>query len=93
MGDDLADRVAQRANALEQGNIQSSLVCTVHRATGRSNASMQHLMGSGSTTSPGPATHAFRGRPLVVPICGVFEIRDGRIAAWREYFDPPLFAR
>jgi limonene-1,2-epoxide hydrolase len=34
----------------------------------------------------------FRGRPLVVPICAVFEIRDGRIAAWREYFDPALFA-
>ncbi len=34
----------------------------------------------------------FRGRPLVVPICAVFEIRDGRIAAWREYYDPALFA-
>jgi limonene-1,2-epoxide hydrolase len=22
-----------------------------------------------------------------LPICGVFEIRDGRISAWREYFD------
>jgi limonene-1,2-epoxide hydrolase len=28
-----------------------------------------------------------------VPICAVFEVRDGRIAAWREYFDPALFAR
>jgi limonene-1,2-epoxide hydrolase len=34
----------------------------------------------------------FRGRPLVVPICAVFEMRDGRIAAWREYSDPALFA-
>ena len=33
----------------------------------------------------------FRGKQLVVPICAVFEIRDGRIAAWREYFDPALF--
>jgi len=33
-----------------------------------------------------------RGRPLVVPICAVFEIRAGCIAAWREYFDPSLFA-
>ena len=33
-----------------------------------------------------------RGRRLVVPICAVFEIRAGRIAAWREYFDPRLFA-
>jgi limonene-1,2-epoxide hydrolase len=36
---------------------------------------------------------SFGGRSLVVPICAVFEIRDGRIAAWREYFDPALFAR
>jgi ketosteroid isomerase-like protein len=35
----------------------------------------------------------FRGRQLVVPICAVFEVRDGRITAWREYFDPTLFAR
>jgi len=35
----------------------------------------------------------FGGRPLVVPICAVFEIRVGRIAAWREYFDPALFTR
>jgi limonene-1,2-epoxide hydrolase len=34
----------------------------------------------------------FDGRKLVVPICAVFEIRDGRVAAWREYFDPALFA-
>jgi len=27
------------------------------------------------------------GRPVVLPICGVFEMRDGRIRAWREYFD------
>jgi len=27
------------------------------------------------------------GKPVVLPICGVFEIEDGRIKAWREYFD------
>jgi limonene-1,2-epoxide hydrolase len=27
------------------------------------------------------------GRPVVLPISGVFEVVDGRIAAWREYFD------
>ena len=27
------------------------------------------------------------GQPVVLPICGVFEIEDGRIKAWREYFD------
>ncbi len=27
------------------------------------------------------------GSPVVLPICGVFEIESGRIRAWREYFD------
>jgi limonene-1,2-epoxide hydrolase len=27
------------------------------------------------------------GRPVVLPICGTFEIEGGRIRAWREYFD------
>jgi limonene-1,2-epoxide hydrolase len=27
------------------------------------------------------------GKPVTLPICGVFEIADGRITAWREYFD------
>lgn len=26
-------------------------------------------------------------RPVTLPICGVFEIENGRIKAWREYFD------
>jgi limonene-1,2-epoxide hydrolase len=34
---------------------------------------------------------SFHGRQLVVPICAVFEIEDGLIAAWREYFDLALF--
>lgn len=27
------------------------------------------------------------GQPVTLPITGVFEIREGRICAWREYFD------
>jgi limonene-1,2-epoxide hydrolase len=27
------------------------------------------------------------GTPVVLPICAVFDIEDGRIKAWREYFD------
>jgi limonene-1,2-epoxide hydrolase len=27
------------------------------------------------------------GRPVTLPICGVFEIENGRIKEWREYFD------
>jgi limonene-1,2-epoxide hydrolase len=27
------------------------------------------------------------GRPVTLPIVGVFEMHEGRIRAWREYFD------
>jgi limonene-1,2-epoxide hydrolase len=27
------------------------------------------------------------GHPIPLPVTGVFEIKDGRIAAWRDYFD------
>lgn len=27
------------------------------------------------------------GREIALPIMGTLEVRDGRVAAWREYFD------
>ena len=27
------------------------------------------------------------GRTVALPVAGVFDIRDGKIAAWRDYFD------
>jgi limonene-1,2-epoxide hydrolase len=33
------------------------------------------------------------GRVVELPVCGVFEIRDGKIAAWRDYFDMAYFQR
>ena len=27
------------------------------------------------------------GKPVDLPCCGVFEMRNGRIAVWRDYFD------
>lgn len=32
-------------------------------------------------------THTGGGNTVAIPVCGVFEIRDDKIAAWREYFD------
>lgn len=31
------------------------------------------------------------GKRVELPVAGVFEIRDGKVAAWREYFDLPTF--
>jgi limonene-1,2-epoxide hydrolase len=27
------------------------------------------------------------GKSIALPVAGVFEIRNGKIAAWRDYFD------
>ena len=35
---------------------------------------------------------SFGGREVVGPVAAAFEIDDGRISAWREYFDPSPFA-
>ena len=37
-------------------------------------------------------TMTMNGREIVLPICGVFEIHEGHIKAWREYFDPAPFS-
>jgi limonene-1,2-epoxide hydrolase len=31
------------------------------------------------------------GNRVAVPVAGVFEVRDGKIAAWRDYFDMQQF--
>jgi limonene-1,2-epoxide hydrolase len=33
----------------------------------------------------------FNGRPVELPVAGVFEIEDGKIRAWRDYFDMQMF--
>jgi limonene-1,2-epoxide hydrolase len=31
------------------------------------------------------------GKTIALPVAGVFEVRDGKIAAWRDYFDMQTF--
>ena len=33
------------------------------------------------------------GKPVALPCCGVFEIEDGKIKVWRDYFDMGTYAR
>jgi len=33
------------------------------------------------------------GKEIALPVAGVFEIRDGKIAAWRDYFDLQTWMR
>src|SRR5262249_11131663 len=33
------------------------------------------------------------GKEVALPVAGVFELRDGKIAAWRDYFDMGSYQR
>lgn len=33
------------------------------------------------------------GKDVALPVMGAFDIRDGKIAAWRDYFDMPTWQR
>ena len=33
------------------------------------------------------------GKPVDLPCCGVFELREGKIAVWRDYFDMGTYTR
>jgi limonene-1,2-epoxide hydrolase len=33
------------------------------------------------------------GKEIALPVAGVFEVRDGKIAAWRDYFDMASYQR
>lgn len=33
------------------------------------------------------------GKPVDLPCCGVFELRGGKIAVWRDYFDLATYTR
>ncbi|HYM14701.1 MAG TPA: limonene-1,2-epoxide hydrolase family protein [Dehalococcoidia bacterium] len=38
-------------------------------------------------------TFILGGKTVTLPVMGVFEVRDGKIAAWRDYFDLATWTR
>lgn len=52
------------------------------------NVEVKHSASSGSLVMGERVDHfAKGGKKFALPVFGVFEIRNGRIAAWRDYFD------
>lgn len=37
-------------------------------------------------------TITMNGKSIALPVMGIFEFRNGKISAWRDYFDMALFA-
>jgi limonene-1,2-epoxide hydrolase len=51
-------------------------------------AEIRHQLVSGNVVMNERLDHiTFGGRVVDLPICGVFELRDGRIARWTDYYD------
>jgi limonene-1,2-epoxide hydrolase len=49
---------------------------------------VHHQVASGDVVMNERTDHVvLNGRPVRLPICGVFEFEQGRIKAWREYLD------
>lgn len=38
-------------------------------------------------------TFVIGGKKVVLPVAGVFEVRDGKISAWRDYFDMATWSK
>ena len=49
---------------------------------------VQHVVGSGDVVlTERVDVFVLPGKTIELPVMGTFEVRDGKIAAWRDYFD------
>jgi limonene-1,2-epoxide hydrolase len=55
---------------------------------------MLHIAGSGDVVHTERIDRfEIAGKKIELPVAGVFEIQDGKIAAWRDYFDMATWTR
>src|SRR5262245_48668999 len=53
----------------------------------------QHIVADGSVVMTERVDHFVMGdRDIALPVMGTFEVRDGKITAWRDYFDMNQFS-
>ena len=53
---------------------------------------VRHIVADGNIVMVERVDHfEVQGKPVGVPCVGVFELRDGKIAAWRDYWDLKTF--
>ena len=52
-----------------------------------------NIAATGDTVLTERIDRFFGAKPVALPVMGTFEVRDGKIAAWRDYFDLAAWAR
>jgi limonene-1,2-epoxide hydrolase len=82
------------ANALRERTDQT-LRETLRRGAERMTAlpwAIRHIVAEGSVVMTERVDNFVVGqRPVSVPCMGIFELKDGKIAAWRDYWDLKQF--
>jgi limonene-1,2-epoxide hydrolase len=59
---------------------------------GEVDVEMRHMVAEGAVVMTERVDFfATEGRKVSLPVMGIFEVRDGVICAWRDYFDLSLF--
>ena len=59
----------------------------------RAEFEVTHIAGVGDVVLTERIDRFFGAKPVALPVMGTFEVRDGKIAAWRDYFDLAAWAR
>jgi limonene-1,2-epoxide hydrolase len=54
---------------------------------------IKHIAANGNTVLTERVDRFLGEKPIELPVMGVFELRDGKIAAWRDYFDLTAWTR
>ena len=52
-----------------------------------------HIAAAGDTVLTERVDRFLGAKNVELPVMGIFELRDGKIAAWRDYFDLAAWAR
>ena len=52
-----------------------------------------HIAANGDTVLTERVDRFFGAKTIELPVMGTFEIKDGKIAAWRDYFDLSVWTR
>jgi len=54
---------------------------------------IKHIAANGNVVLTERVDRFFGEKQVELPVMGVFELRDGKIAAWRDYFDLAAWAK
>ena len=59
----------------------------------RAEFEVTHIAAAGDVVLTERIDRFFGAKPVELPVMGTFEVRDGKIAAWRDYFDLATWTR